>query len=224
MRRRLKQRAQPHLFKESYVNEALDERSQSVYVEIGVRNGDSFRQARAKRRIAVDPSRTPVMRSLRPGEEFFEKTSDDFFAQDARTVFAGAAIDVALVDGLHEFRQALRDVLNLEPYMAEDGVIVIDDCNPQSEELAAQVHTGAAWNGDVWKVIAVLRQARPDLTVHTVNADEGIGLVTGFSRQAPELAPKIVDEFKQLPYEHLADHRDQVLGLRAPGPLRTIIG
>ena len=101
----------PRQFKETYVNEALGDRSASTYLEIGVRDGESFRTARAGRKVGVDPVRHPALAALRTGEEFYEVTSDRFFAQLADQVFRESRVDVALIDGLHEFRQALRDLL-----------------------------------------------------------------------------------------------------------------
>ena len=60
----------PRRFKETYVNEALSGRPTSVYVEIGVRGGASFRAARATRKIGVDPFRSVALDLLRSGEEF----------------------------------------------------------------------------------------------------------------------------------------------------------
>ncbi|WP_354694225.1 class I SAM-dependent methyltransferase [Elongatibacter sediminis] len=55
-----------------------------------------------------------------------------------------------MVDGLHEFNQALRDVLHLEPHMARDGVIFVHDCNLSTRRHEQDMK--GPWNGDVWKV------------------------------------------------------------------------
>src|SRR4051794_25923417 len=88
----------PRQFKETYVNQALAGRTGAVYLEIGVRDGESFRLARAARKIGVDPVRRPALAQLRVGEEFHEMTSDEFFAGPIRTVLGDTPIDVALVD------------------------------------------------------------------------------------------------------------------------------
>lgn len=213
----------PRQFKETYVNEALEDRRSPVYLEIGVRDGESFRLARAARKIGVDPVRRPALARLLPGEEFHEMTSDAFFVSVAHRVLADTQIDVVLVDGMHEFRHALRDLLNLERYLRSDGVVVLDDCNPRIADQATDVGDGGAWNGDVWKVAAYVRHERPDLTFRTVDADQGIGIVTGFGRPADDPAPSAVDRYKALPYEYLDLNRREVLGLVAAAPLPAVV-
>jgi SAM-dependent methyltransferase len=213
----------PRQFKETYTNEFLADRPNATYVEIGVQTGESFRTIRAARKLGVDPSRHPAMRSLRPGEEFFEQSSDDFFADDAARVLRLGAVDVALVDGLHEFRQALRDVLNLERFMRPDGLIVIDDCNPTSRERAVDTFQPGSWNGDVWKVVALLRRERPDLRTITVNADQGIGLVTGFRGKTVRPDANTIDQYKELGYDLLERERQDILGMVKPARIQDLI-
>lgn len=143
-------------------------------------------------------------------------TSDQFFEEEATLALGESMIDVAQVDGLHEFEQTLRDVLNLERFMAPGGLIVLDDCNPRTRERAGDVVTGGAWNGDVWKVAAFLVNERPDLHYVTVDADEGIGLVNGFSGNHAFPTAETVAIYKKLDYSLLDEKRDQVLNLIPP--------
>lgn len=204
----------PGRFKETYVRRALERYPQpTLYLEIGVRNGDSFRFVGADRKIGIDPELTPSMATLRASESFFEVTSDEFFATFAADVLEPRSVHVALLDGLHEFRQTLRDLLNLEPFMRPDGVVILDDCNPRTAERGSDVPIGGAWNGDVWKVPAYLLGERPDLRVATLDADEGVGVVTGFGARAEPLDEPTVARYKALPYEHLDSDRTSVLNL-----------
>jgi hypothetical protein len=219
----LRRRLAPNRFKETYINRALARcDGPTRYVEIGVREGVSFRFVQADSKIGIDPDRSPSMSVLRPGEQFFELTSDEFFALHAPEVMEPESVDVALVDGLHEFRQALRDVLQLERYMRRGGVIVLDDCNPSTAERGSEIPIGGAWNGDVWKVVACLLTERPDLTVATLDADEGVGVVTGFGTSR-ELDPATIDRYKALSYEHLAAARDRVLNLVPPSRFESLL-
>lgn len=221
--RPLRRRLAPAHFKETYVNRALARyEPPTVYLEIGVREGDSFRITPATRKLGIDPEQLPSMAALQSGEEFYEMTSDDFFRLHAHSVLADERVHVALVDGLHEFRQVLRDLTNLERYMRPDGVIVLDDCNPPTPERGSEVPIGGAWNGDVWKVVAFLVAERPDLAVATIDADEGVGVVTGFG--APrELDEATIDRYKALPYEHLAADRTRVLNLVPPSRFESLL-
>lgn len=212
--RPVRRRLTPGRFKETYINRALARFDRpTLYLEIGVREGESFRLAKADRKIGIDPERTPEFGSLRPGEGYFEQTSDEFFGERAADVLEPASVHVALIDGLHEFRQVLRDLFHLEPYMRRDGVVILDDCNPKTAERGSEMPIGGAWNGDVWKVPAFLLELRPDLRVATLDADEGIGVISGFRTSAPTPDATEIERFKSFPYEHLADSRTALLNL-----------
>jgi hypothetical protein len=207
----------PQGFKESYINRALSTYGEPTYVEIGVRRGESFRLARATRKIGIDPVAMPEMSHLRHGEEYHEMTSDDFFAQRAPQVLQQASVHVALIDGLHEFRQVANDLLNLEPYMRDDGIVFLDDLNPRTREKASDVPTGEAWNGDAWKIAAFVARARPHLQLRTVDADQGVGMLAGFAAvTVPDLDVEIA-ECKALDYRTLERSRASLLNLIAPG-------
>lgn len=224
-RRRLLRRVKPNDFKESYIARALARYSEATYLEIGVREGESFRLARAARKLGIDPVARPQLERLQPGEEFYAMTSNEFFEGPAGEVLAPASVHVALIDGLHEFRQVARDLLELEPYMRPDGLIFLDDINPASRAVAEDVPqqeidvrgSGAVWNGDVWKIAALLRDARADLTLHTVDADQGVGVVSGFGatvrRDDLEAA---IERCKALDYTELESSRGSLLHLIAP--------
>lgn len=217
----------PRRYKESYVNVFLDGlAAPTTYLEIGVRKGYSLRAVNAARKIGIDPVRTEEMRDLRPNEEFFALTSDEFFASIAADVLKPRSIHVAMIDGLHEFTQVVRDFLNLELYMREDGAVFLDDFNPVSAERAAETPTGDDWNGDVWKLAVLLRRWRGDLSVSTVDADEGVGVVTGFggtAEQPPGIPETAVDECKRLDYSVLAASRKELLGLIRPGEFGNLV-
>lgn len=218
-----RRRLTPHRFKEQYIGKALSTYRDPTYLEIGVRQGESFRIARAARKIGVDPVRTKEMATLRPGEEFFEMTSDVFFAQYSPGLLEPASVHVALIDGLHEFRQAARDLFNLEPYMRPDGIVFLDDFNPRTLERSADVPTGGPWNGDVWKVAVLLATARPDLKFWTVDADEGVGVVAGFHGGESPVSAQAMDGCEALDYSHLDSNRASVLHLIAPSAFDVLL-
>lgn len=217
--RPIRRRLTPRHFKESYVNDVLALHAEPIYVEIGVRNGDSFRLAKAPTKIGVDPSPGAAMYPMRPGEQLFECTSDVFFRKIARRVLAPGSVTVALVDGLHEFKQVVRDIHGLEPYMAPKGLMVLDDMNPTSRDRGSENPTGRAWNGDVWKVGAYLQAQRADLQFVTVDADNGVGLITGFSAQFTDTSQAALQKYKDLQYDDLM--ADRVKTLQLVRPART---
>jgi hypothetical protein len=223
VRRATHRRCLPYQHKETYTNKALRGRGHgTLYVEVGVSEGVSFRLARADQKIGIDPAWNPKIGAIRKQDRFFELTSDEFFRHEASHVLRLRTVDVALLDGFHEFRQTLSDLLHLEPYMRNDGIIVIDDMNPKTLERAADVYAGGAWNGDVWKLAPFLRDRRPDLHLVTVDADEGVGIVSNFGQRSAWPPDDVITTYKALPYDYLAAERASVLNLVAPTTARRL--
>jgi hypothetical protein len=229
-RRRVARLREPQAFKETYIAKALARYRKPTYLEIGVREGEAFRLAPARRKIGIDPVACPTMKPLRRGEEYFVMTSDEFFAERAPRALQPASIHVALIDGLHEFRQVACDLFNLEPYIHPDGLVFLDDMNPSSRDRAADlppgkvdVPGGVEWNGDVWKIAALIARARPDLTLRTVDADQGVGVLSGFGRGHDEDVHTEIERCKTLDYGELERGREQLLHLVAPAEFDRIL-
>ncbi len=193
------------------------------YLEIGVENGHIFFRIKSTFKIAVDPKfifdatrrfGKAIINPYNLNNQYFEKTSDDFFAQDAQRVFAGKKLQLALIDGMHEYRFALRDVENTLRYMNDDGVIILHDCNPQTAGAAGRFEdweTGE-WNGDVWRTIIHLRSQCPDLNVFVLDFDQGLGIVT---RKKPESTLSFTPEqIDALTYDGLVENRAAWLNLK----------
>ncbi len=150
-----------------------------TYLEIGIRTGNSLALSRT-RSIAVDPFfaiDTPIHCDV----QLFKATSDDFFAGHAPLAhFDGVPVDLAFIDGMHLSEFALRDFINIEPCMADTGVVVFDDVLPRNGLEAARDRKTRSWAGDVYKVVEILRRRRPDLVVLLVNtANTGTAVVVG---------------------------------------------
>lgn len=218
----LRRRLELEYVKETHINRSLARaRGQTTYVEIGVRDGQCIGQIRATTRIAIDPAPVGLNAPVWKGVILHQRTSDEYFDEVAPRELKDQRIDVALVDGLHEFRQTLRDVLNLEQYMSPDGVIYIHDCNPPTRENAENMN--GPWNGDVWKVALYLQRFRPDLKYFTRNCDWGLGVVRGFSQTPPEPEEREVERIAALDYDVLARNRNKILNLKWPlNPVASI--
>lgn len=147
------------------------------YVEIGVHTGISLALAGVDcDAVGVDPA-LPGCLEEAVSARLVPTTSDEFFASSG---LAGP-VDLAFVDGLHLLEQALRDIANLERHMAPDGVVLVHDCVPIDAETASRERTTIVWSGDVWKVVPILRSARPDLQVTVFDVSPtGMAVITGF--------------------------------------------
>lgn len=162
------------------------------YLEIGVFNGHVFFRVKSTFKIAVDPAFVfDTMRKtgkifVNPYNifnKYFLKTSDEFFLEYAPGIFNKKKIQIALIDGMHEYSFALRDVENTLRYMSEDAVIIMHDCNPRTKDNAGTFEEWKAkgtgdWNGDVWKAIVHLRSLRNDINVFVLDCDQGLGIIT----------------------------------------------
>ena len=150
-----------------------------TYLEIGIRTGNSMALSRT-RSIGVDPY-FKIDKPIRCDVQLIKATSDDVFAgDDPLAHFGGVPVDLAFIDGMHLSEFALRDFINIEPFMADTGVIVIDDVLPRNGLEAARDRKTEPWTGDVYKVVEILRRRRPDLVVLLINtAPTGTAVVVG---------------------------------------------
>ena len=149
------------------------------YLEVGVYNASTLSIIECAS-IGVDPEfafdRNPM--GKKPSLRLYQMTSDDYFRDhDPRTDFGGP-VDVAFLDGMHLFEYLLRDFINTERACAPGSVILLDDCLPINIEMAERERrphlrkdraVAAWWTGDVWKVLHILREYRPELKIVPVD-------------------------------------------------------
>ena len=102
--------------------------------------------------------------------EILEKTRDEFFKDNTGT------FDLVFIDGLHEYAQVKKDILNSLKFLNKDGLILVHDCLPESMSKQAVPRYRMIWNGDVWKAIVDLRQ-NDNIEIYTCEMDQGIGII-----------------------------------------------
>lgn len=164
-----------------------------TYVEIGIRNGESFALAKtAVASIGIDPE-PDLKTALLPGARVFNKTSDAFFAENNLAGELGHdTVDLAFIDGMHLFEFALRDFVNLEKFCGPNSTILVHDCYPVDRVTAARERTTEFWSGDVWKLILCLKKYRPDLQISSVDAPPtGLGIIRGLDRHSTVLSSRL---------------------------------
>jgi methyltransferase family protein len=205
----------------------MKEKKLKNFLEIGVRNGHIFFNVRSRFKIAVDPEF--IFDSARKigkifanpyniFNKYFPKTSDDFFSTDAPRLFAQKKISISLIDGMHEYGFALRDVENTLRYLDDGGVIIMHDCNPQSKNSACSFAEWKArnfegvWNGDVWKAVVHLRSMRKDLHVFVLDCDQGLGIIT--KNEKGNLLPYTEADIVNMTYDDLNANRQAWLNLK----------
>jgi hypothetical protein len=164
------------------------------YLEIGLSMGLTFERVSAQVRWGVDPSPRFDTEFLPAGVQIFVKSSDHFF----ETTRPATRFDVVYIDGLHQFRQVYRDLLNSIAHLAPRGSVLIDDTVPcdevsaipdQRRSLMRRAELGCAgtpWHGDVWKAVVAIAQLHPELDFRTII---GSGNPQTLVWYAPESAP-----------------------------------
>jgi hypothetical protein len=166
--------------REKVILTLMKQKKISNYLEIGVFNGHIFFRVKSSFKIAVDPDfrfdalRKTVKLFLNPYNlfnKYFKKTSDDFFTKDAPDLLKDRKIEIALIDGMHEYAYALRDVENSLKYLTDHGVIVMHDCNPQAKEEAISFKE---WEASNFTGTCL----RDDINVFTLDCDHGLGVIT----------------------------------------------
>jgi len=136
------------------------------YLETGVWMGHSLKLAKCPA-IGIDPF--PDIRvTLEPHHQVVEVSSDEFF-EEAERLRDFPPVDLAYIDGLHQIENALLDFMNIERSAHAETVVVIDDIFPNHEIQARRERQSKAWTGDVWKIVHILREQRPDLMILPVD-------------------------------------------------------
>ena len=208
----------------SLINSKLNNFRNPQYLEIGVRNGETFLSIQTRNKYGVDPdfffSKRFLIKSCLStynwGFKMYKEKSDTFFNNTIRNI-KNFRISVAFIDGMHTYEQSLNDARNCLKYLEPDGIIIFHDCNPQSEQAASPEipSTAINWNGDVWKTIYHIRGLRDYFECLTLDDDQGLGLLT----VKQEVDQKILnmlepnEEISKLPYKFLNDNRTNIIGL-----------
>ena len=145
------------------------------YLEIGAERRHTLEAVVAEQRVAVDPAPQFDLSELPPDMVVFRTTSDLWF--DA---YYGPQFNLILVDGLHEARQAYRDIVHSLGVVADGGWVLVDDVWPTDEPSArsSQADSAAAkkrakifhrrWYGDVYKAVCAVTELHKEVGVQII--------------------------------------------------------
>lgn len=198
------------------------------YLEIGVKAGSTFLNIRSSKKVAVDPDFKikPSFKAYKyfkyPAQiasKYYDLTSDDFFREIAPKRYGKRRVDIVLVDGMHTYENAFRDIVNALAFLNEDGVILVHDSNPATASAEVSFADWAnrgfsgVWNGDVWKAIYHIREKIPHLNAFVVDNDYGVGIITKKKGAFNNTDSKIDEKIAALSYDDLAANREKWLGL-----------
>lgn len=151
------------------INKLIDIRGYNTFLEIGTYRGHCFNNVHCPLKESVDPD--PESNAT------FQMTSDSFFAQNRK--LWGNHYDLIFIDGLHEHNQVWRDICNSIWSLRDNGVIVMHDCLPTTEEMqrwSDHSHQGEVWTGDTWKAYLKAQSELPYFT-YVIDSDFGCGII-----------------------------------------------
>lgn len=169
------------------------------YLEVGCRTGTSLAPVRSKT-IAVDPffAVTSDVIGTKPSLLVFQQTSDAFFGSNFLSR-NDIQLGLSFLDGLHHFEVLLRDIIHTERASHPNGVIALHDCCPLWADMTARDYSllppNAAWTGDVWKLIPILQEYRPEMRIEVLDC-QPTGLVL-LSNLAPGDS-KLSDAYEEI--------------------------
>jgi hypothetical protein len=182
------------------------------YLEIGTENGRSVTNISCDS-ICIDPkfqiNQDVIGKKART--LFFQVKSDDFFRNnDPRLLVKN--IDIGFLDGLHLFEALLKDFINFERHSHSRSVALLHDCLPLNSRMTSRqqrsgpddedMGTRAFWTGDVWRVLPILKEFRPDLQIFFVDCPPtGLVLCSGLDHRSDVLLyayERIVEQYASL--------------------------
>ncbi len=229
------------------IQQIIDAIEAEYYLEIGVCTGEVLGNINAKHKFGVDPQfqipniNVNVKQTYNDANDnamrLYEVTSDIFFSYFIEKDMPHG-IDVAFVDGLHNYEQSLKDVKNCLKYLNDGGFIIMHDCNPlnfataypvkesinEAIELASKGEIpgwNGAWNGDVWKTLVHLRVEYDDLEIFTLDLDWGLGIIR--KGQSNKLTDITIKDIEKADYYFLEKNREKLLNLQPPKYLKKFL-
>ncbi len=177
------------------VNKVIKEFGNKDYLEIGCFRDDCFSRIVCQNKVGVDPMSGGTLRM----------TSDDFFIENK---IKKQKFDFIFIDGLHEYSQVRKDILNALEILNDGGTIMLHDCLPLKFGHQVVPPEDVVWNGDVWKAFV---EARTwdfcDAAVCLI--DHGVGMIK--KRPNRNKLDLNASNFKELKFSDLADNYEKWL-------------
>ena len=187
------------------IQKAIDTKKYKSYLEIGCDNDQNFNKIKIYKKFGVDPISGGNIR----------KTSDDFFFQNKDS------FDCIFIDGLHEYDQVKKDIINSLKYLNDGGVIFVHDCLPRSYFEQAVPRSQHVWTGDVWKSIVEFR-TYDNLDICVGKLDMGLGII--LKRKNSNKLSISVKDFKNLKYKEFFENYETYLNLISYSKIINFIG
>jgi len=177
------------------INSIIKKNNYQNYLEIGCFNNDCYKKIEIENKIGVDPIKGGTIR----------KTSDQFF-EDNKFFF-----DLIFIDGLHEYQQVKRDILNSIKFLSEGGTILCHDSLPEQFLEQTVPYSIGTWVGDVWKAIVELRTFK-DLDICVCTIDHGVSVIK--KRHNSNRLNLSIKNYKKLKYKFYVKNYNEIMNLK----------
>lgn len=151
------------------INYTIEKMKYKSYLEIGVSDGNNFRQIKCDKKTSVDPVKIC-------DDVMFEMTSDDFFNQNTEK------FDIIFIDGHHHCEYVCRDINNSLKVLNKNGTIFVHDCFPHFKQASSRIDQfveGNPWCGDGFKVIhSIVKNYQDYVNCMVLKTDWGIAMIS----------------------------------------------
>ena len=182
------------------------------YLEIGTAAGSSVARVSCAA-VCVDPNfkiTTNIIGKKRSLHLYQTGSKEFFLDADSKKHFSPGP-DLVFIDGMHTIEDVLFDFIHAEAICHPRSVILVHDCAPTNLRMAERTYRPgpttegplhAAWTGDVWKIMFVLKTHRPDLHLTCLDCmPTGLLAVSGLSPASKVLHERyqsLVDEWRTI--------------------------
>ena len=180
-----------NITRHNLIQKSIDKNNFKNYLEIGCDDNINFNAIKIENKIGVDP--------VSGGN--YKDTSDNFFKKNS------LKFDCIFIDGLHHYKQVLKDINNSIDCLENNGTIFVHDCLPISKSHQAVPRYRSIWNGDVWKAIVEIR-TKPDIETKTVLIDQGVAIL---KKQKNNDVLKINKEFSKLKFKDFFENHKKYM-------------
>lgn len=186
------------------VQDIIDIKKYKSYLEIGTFKDELFNEIICEKKVGVDPFSGGTVR----------KTSDEFFSTNNQK------FDCIYIDGLHYYKQVKIDIINSVNALNDNGIILIDDCLPNSFFIQAVPRGQLTWTGDVWKALVEFR-TKKDFDCYTCYADGGIGVI--LKRNNRNLLDLNINNFEKLKFKVFFEKYEKLMNIVSLDQLTKIL-
>ncbi|SFJ67340.1 class I SAM-dependent methyltransferase [Methylobacterium brachiatum] len=201
------------------------------YLEVGVWQGGTFNQVKARTKVAVDPKFDfdhNQRSSDEPNNKYYQVTSNEYFVDASNR---SDKFDVIFLDGLHTFEQTLTDLLHSVDLLNENGIIILDDIIPDSYPASLRSEqecyyfrqsvgdTSTHWMGDVYKLAFFINAYMLNWSYCTVAETHGQLVMWRHPRASSELSSALISDISNKSYIDAVLHKN----LFNIAPLEAII-